>query len=284
MRSDGFLDEPLTSSPPRKGKMGNNEKPRAGDWKCPNCNDLQFARNAACRRCNWNLFPSRGSQRTVNGSSVHPQPAVRRCVEEPQQESAAKAAKAQWSAMREDPEATKEAFWRLARAAISGLDEAKTAAADAEICARLRGYYPETLEVLRQAKEQDVVLGMISNHLAFWFYPETCHLYWRQIGSCYAWKKECGEVLKDLVEPELLLVSSEVACSKPGHRIFELFLERLGRLHPGLTAADCVFVDDKAENVAAAAALGFAVVHYDARKAQPGELAQALKDAGLALT
>eukprot|EP00913_Durusdinium_trenchii_P012280 g11530.t1 len=51
MRSDGFLDEPLTSSPPRKGKMGNNEKPRAGDWKCPNCNDLQFARNAACRRC-----------------------------------------------------------------------------------------------------------------------------------------------------------------------------------------------------------------------------------------
>ncbi|CAK9038466.1 unnamed protein product [Durusdinium trenchii] len=204
------------------------------------------------------------------GGVTHPdsglKEAVRRCVEEPQQESAAKAAKAQWSAMREDPEATKEAFWRLARAAISGLDEAKTAAADAEICARLRGYYPETLEVLRQAKEQDVVLGMISNHLAFWFYPE------------------CGEVLKDLVEPELLLVSSEVACSKPGHRIFELFLERLGRLHPGLTAADCVFVDDKAENVAAAAALGFAVVHYDARKAQPGELAQALKDAGLALT
>jgi hypothetical protein len=23
----------------------------AGDWTCPTCNDLQFARNAACRRC-----------------------------------------------------------------------------------------------------------------------------------------------------------------------------------------------------------------------------------------
>jgi len=25
--------------------------PRAGDWICPSCNDLQFARNASCRRC-----------------------------------------------------------------------------------------------------------------------------------------------------------------------------------------------------------------------------------------
>lgn len=23
----------------------------AGDWTCPQCNDLQFARNAVCRRC-----------------------------------------------------------------------------------------------------------------------------------------------------------------------------------------------------------------------------------------
>lgn len=37
---------------------------------------------------------------------------MRRCVEEPQQESAAKAAKAQWSAMREDPEATKAGHGR----------------------------------------------------------------------------------------------------------------------------------------------------------------------------
>lgn len=35
-----------------------------------------------------------------------------------------------------------------------------------------RGYYPESLEVLRAAKEQQVVLGMISNHLAFWFHKD----------------------------------------------------------------------------------------------------------------
>merc|ERR1712048_1106368 len=23
----------------------------AGDWRCPSCNDYQFARNAVCRRC-----------------------------------------------------------------------------------------------------------------------------------------------------------------------------------------------------------------------------------------
>ena len=34
------------------------------------------------------------------------------------------------------------------------------------------GHYPESLEVLRAAKEQQVVLGMISNHLSFWFHKE----------------------------------------------------------------------------------------------------------------
>eukprot|EP00435_Cladocopium_sp_Y103_P011829 s1932_g3.t1 len=127
------------------------------------------------------------------------------------------------------------------------------------------GYYPESLEVLRAAKEQQVVLGMISNHLSFWFH------------------KECGTALEGLIDQELLLVSSEVACSKPGPEIFQLFLERLGKLHPGLTAADCVFVDDKAENVAAAQSLGFQALLYDARKAAVGELAKALKDLGLPL-
>ncbi|CAJ1327212.1 unnamed protein product [Effrenium voratum] len=28
-----------------------NDKARPGDWTCPGCGDLQFARNQACRRC-----------------------------------------------------------------------------------------------------------------------------------------------------------------------------------------------------------------------------------------
>jgi len=34
----------------RKSGQGNPE-PQSGDWHCPNCNDLQFARNVRCRSC-----------------------------------------------------------------------------------------------------------------------------------------------------------------------------------------------------------------------------------------
>jgi hypothetical protein len=47
------------------------------------------------------------------------------------------------------------------------------------------GYYPESLEVLRAAKEQQVVLGMISNHLSFWFHkesPSALSVCWEQRG------------------------------------------------------------------------------------------------------
>merc|ERR1719476_560939 len=34
------------------GGGGNSQEMKPGDWNCPACNDLQFARNAVCRRCN----------------------------------------------------------------------------------------------------------------------------------------------------------------------------------------------------------------------------------------
>lgn len=33
------------------GMMVEPWEQRAGDWKCPNCNDLQFAKNQICRKC-----------------------------------------------------------------------------------------------------------------------------------------------------------------------------------------------------------------------------------------
>uniref|UniRef100_A0A7S4RWM7 RanBP2-type domain-containing protein n=1 Tax=Alexandrium monilatum TaxID=311494 RepID=A0A7S4RWM7_9DINO len=33
------------------GKGAGGPTPRTGDWFCPNCNDLQFARNQSCKRC-----------------------------------------------------------------------------------------------------------------------------------------------------------------------------------------------------------------------------------------
>ena len=47
------------------------------------------------------------------------------------------------------------------------------------------------------------------------------------------------------------------ACAKPEREIFELTLDRLG-----LPAAECVFIDDMAHNVAAAGQAGLAgIVH-----------------------
>mmetsp|Transcript_1036 Transcript_1036/g.2332 ORF Transcript_1036/g.2332 Transcript_1036/m.2332 type:complete len:252 (-) Transcript_1036:166-921(-) len=37
------------SGPPRRA--GGGQKPMPGDWICPSCGDLQFARNAQCRMC-----------------------------------------------------------------------------------------------------------------------------------------------------------------------------------------------------------------------------------------
>ncbi len=56
---------------------------------------------------------------------------------------------------------------------------------------------------------------------------------------------------------ESILVSGEVGLIKPDPRIFRLLLESIGR-----AAADCVYIDDNAKNVAAAGALGFDAIHF----------------------
>ncbi|CAE7311376.1 yihX [Symbiodinium necroappetens] len=204
------------------------------------------------------------------GGVTHPdsglKEAVRRRVPSEISDDAAKAAKAAWNAVKENPAVTKDSFWQMV-CESSGLDPSSVKEADADICGTLRSHYSETLEVLKIARDEGIVLGVISNHLGFWFHEE-----------CAA---PCG--LRDLVAPELLLVSSEVGCSKPGNRIFELFLERLHTQHPGLTAADCIFVDDKVENVTAARALGFQGLCFNAKTAAPGALAEDLKKAGVPL-
>lgn len=52
-----------------------------------------------------------------------------------------------------------------------------------------------------------------------------------------------------------MVVSSHVKLTKPDSRIYECLLSKYG-----LNACECVFLDDKAENTAAAAALGFNVI------------------------
>jgi epoxide hydrolase-like predicted phosphatase len=56
---------------------------------------------------------------------------------------------------------------------------------------------------------------------------------------------------------DVVVISGEVGMRKPEARIFEHTLELLG-----LPAHECVFVDDMAHNVAAAAAVGLVGVHH----------------------
>ena len=63
-----------------------------------------------------------------------------------------------------------------------------------------------------------------------------------------------------------------VGLGKPDPAIYQLFFERLLKLHPEATSADLCFVDDKEKNCAAALALGWRAINHDARKVGPGEL------------
>ena len=71
---------------------------------------------------------------------------------------------------------------------------------------------------------------------------------------------------------ETILVSGEERLIKPDPRIFALLLERIG--HP---AEACVFVDDNARNIDAAAALGFDAIRFE----DPPHLRAALMRRGL---
>jgi 2-haloacid dehalogenase len=57
---------------------------------------------------------------------------------------------------------------------------------------------------------------------------------------------------------ESILVSAEVGLIKPDPAIFQLLLERIGR-----TPVECIYIDDSAKNVAAAAALGFDAIVFE---------------------
>jgi len=70
------------------------------------------------------------------------------------------------------------------------------------------------------------------------------------------------------------IVSAHERLIKPDPAIFRVLLERYG-----LAAGDCIFVDDSAKNIAAAAGIGMRTVHF----VEPIDLRAALRERGLAL-
>lgn len=102
----------------------------------------------------------------------------------------------------------------------------------------VRGTIPGTAALLRELDEAGAPLFALSNWPAdtFWVARERFVVL---------------EVFSDIV------VSGEVGLAKPDPRIYTLALERFGR-----RPAECTFVDDRPDNVDAAATLGLEAVRF----------------------
>jgi len=95
---------------------------------------------------------------------------------------------------------------------------------------------PEFVPVARRLSER-FSLGLLSNDLSEW--------------SAY---------LRDRFSLDLLdavTISGDAGCRKPSPEIYERFLA-----DAGARAEDCVFIDDKLKNLAAAAALGMKTIRF----------------------
>jgi 2-haloacid dehalogenase len=68
---------------------------------------------------------------------------------------------------------------------------------------------------------------------------------------------------------QTIVVSGEEKLIKPDPRIYRALLQKSGRL-----AAECLFVDDSAANIAAAQSLGFDTIHFQSPKQLRMELSQ----------
>ena len=80
---------------------------------------------------------------------------------------------------------------------------------------------------------------------------------------------ECGESLAFMPYMDGGVVSFQVGLTKPDSRVYQLFLERYG-----LAADECLFIDDTAENVFAAQALGFSAKENKNYEELPAALAR----------
>ena len=73
---------------------------------------------------------------------------------------------------------------------------------------------------------------------------------------------------------DVVVLSYQVGLAKPQKEIFEHALKELR-----LKAGECVFIDDKIENIAAAKSLGFKAIHFKDAE----QLASELKGLGVSI-
>jgi putative hydrolase of the HAD superfamily len=107
--------------------------------------------------------------------------------------------------------------------------------------------------LMRELRESGLRMAMLTNNVREW------EPLWRA-------KLPVDEIF------ELVVDSAFVGMRKPERAIYELTLERLG----GVSAEECVFVDDVDVNCAAAAELGMVPVHYLSPEQAEAEIREAV--------
>jgi 2-haloacid dehalogenase len=112
-----------------------------------------------------------------------------------------------------------------------------------------------TVRILHQLHDAGYQLVGLTNWSAEKFHPTRL-------------KHDFFSVFDDIV------VSGDVRLVKPDPAIFELTLRRVGR-----SADECLFIDDSAANVEAAAALGFHTIRFES----PEQLERELPEKGIRL-
>lgn len=150
-----------------------------------------------------------------------------------------KTRKACWARSRTVPNYPMQEFWRPILDA-AGLPEASWEAENKRIKEDGVVFF-EVLAVVDRLRRRGYRVGVISNHLCDWFDHA-----WATFGLRFLW-----------TDPNLVVVSSRAGCAKPSAAIYEHFLAK-----SGLKAEECVFVDDKEENVVAAEQKGFRGVRF----------------------
>jgi putative hydrolase of the HAD superfamily len=98
---------------------------------------------------------------------------------------------------------------------------------------------PPMIELMREAKASGFRMGLLTNNVREW------EPLWRSM-------LPVDEIFEAVVD------SGFVGLRKPDPEIYGLMLERLD----GISAEECLFVDDVDVNVAAARELGMSAVHY----------------------
>ena len=116
----------------------------------------------------------------------------------------------------------------------------------------------EMIELMRELRGRGLRMALLTNNVREW------EPLWR------AKLPDVDEIFEVVVD------SAFVGMRKPEPGIYELTLERLGN---GVTAADCLFIDDTDANCEMAAELGMTAVHYRDSAQARAEIEAALRAA-----